>query len=193
MYEYLEGKVAEATPSYLVIDCGGVGYRIEITLSTYTAVKELEHCKVLIYQIIREDAHLLFGFFSSEERELFTKLLSVSGIGANTARMMLSALNIRELCSAIISKDTNTIQRIKGIGKKTAERIVLELSEILQKTDIPLSPAKGISHRYKNEALMALQTLGFNKFIAEKAVDKILAANVEMSCEDIIKQALKML
>ncbi|MDR1726268.1 MAG: Holliday junction branch migration protein RuvA [Bacteroidales bacterium] len=193
MYEFLEGNLVFITPSYLVIDCNGVGYRIEISLSSYTIFKNQTKAKVLTHFIVREDAHLLFGFATEEERSLFRLLISISGIGANTARMMLSSLSSDELIQAIVSENLATIKGIKGIGLKTAQRVIIELKDQLGKIETSGVSSISESHQNKQEALLALQTLGFNKILAEKALDKILANDISLNCESLIKQALKTL
>jgi Holliday junction DNA helicase RuvA len=193
MYEFLEGRLSVITPSYLVIDCKGVGYKVEISLSTYSVFKSAEMAKVLVHLIVREDAHLLFGFASEEERSLFRLLISVSGIGANTARMMLSSLNSDELIQAIVNENIATIKSIKGIGLKTAQRVIIELKDQLNKIEISASSVLQINNQARQEALSALQTLGFNKLLIEKALDKILANEPTSSCESLIKQTLKIL
>ena len=193
MYEFLEGRLDCITPSYLVIDCSGVGYKVEISLSSYSVFKMQQRAKVLVHFIVREDANLLFGFASEEERSLFRLLISVSGIGANTARMMLSSLSSDELIQAIAKEDIATIKGIKGIGLKTAQRVIIELKNSLSKVEISSNAPLHINYQQKQEALAALQTLGFNKIIAEKALDKILVSDPSANCEALIKQALKML
>ncbi|MDR1006464.1 MAG: Holliday junction branch migration protein RuvA [Bacteroidales bacterium] len=193
MYEFLEGKLDVITPSYLVIDCNGVGFRVEISLSSYSIFKNLDKAKVLVHFIVREDANLLFGFASEEERSLFRLLISVSGIGANTARMMLSSLSSDELIQAIAKEDIATIKGIKGIGLKTAQRVIIELKDSLSKVEIAPSSVLQSRNQNREEALAALQTLGFNKILAEKALDKILSNDPAANCENLIKQALKIL
>ncbi|MDR0790243.1 MAG: Holliday junction branch migration protein RuvA [Bacteroidales bacterium] len=193
MYEYLEGRLACVTPSYLVIDCNGVGYKVDISLSSYSVFKTQEKAKVLVHFIVREDANLLFGFASEEERSLFRLLISVSGIGANTARMMLSSLSSDELIQAIAKEDLATIKGIKGIGLKTAQRVIIELKDSLSKVETGTNTPLQINYQHKQEALSALQTLGFNKLLAEKALDKILLNDSAANCESLIKQALKVL
>ncbi|MCF0210211.1 MAG: Holliday junction branch migration protein RuvA [Bacteroidales bacterium] len=196
MYEYLNGKFVETTPSYIVVDCNGVGYRVEISLTSYSLLKDLAEGKLFIHFVVREDAQILYGFATTKERELFRELIGVSGIGANTARMMLSSLNADEIVKAIVSEDTKTISSIKGIGTKTSQRVIIELKDKLVKWEYAedatiLSPAQ--SNKNREEALLALQTLGFNKVIVEKTLDKILKDNSQMTVEVLIKEALRRL
>jgi len=193
MYDFFEGRLASITPSYLVVDCNGVGYKVEISLSAYSVFKSLERAKVLVHLIVREDAHILFGFATEEERSLFRLLISVSGIGANTARMMLSSLSSDELMQAIVTENLSLIKSIKGIGLKTAQRVIIELKDQLGKVEISSKSVIALGNHNREEALSALQTLGFNKLLVEKTLDKIIADIPNVSCEDLIKQALKVL
>ncbi|MBQ9313247.1 MAG: Holliday junction branch migration protein RuvA [Bacteroidales bacterium] len=196
MYEYIKGNLAKLTPSYAVVDCMGVGYKIEISLNTYSALKDKTEVLLHTYFIVREDAQILYGFSEERERELFTELISVSGIGANTARMMLSSLSVDELVRAIVQEDVKVIKAIKGIGTKTAERVVVDLKDKLRKWEYSSEQAESsiaIDNKNREEALLALQTLGFNKVIVEKTLDKILKDNTQMTVETLIKEALKRL
>lgn len=191
MYEYIEGPLVEKNPAFCVIDVAGVGYSIQISLTTFSQLESNSRVRLFIHQVVREDAHLLFGFFTKHERELFRLLLSVSGIGANTARMMLSSLNPADLQQAIISGNTSLLQSIKGIGSKTAQRVIIDLRDKIGK-DKPtgeLFPAR--DNRLKEEALSALVILGFNKGDADKVISKILLADKDLPLEDLIKKALK--
>lgn len=196
MFEYLNGKFAEITPSYIVVDCNGVGYMIEISLTSYSVLKDLKEGKIFTHFVVREDAQILFGFATTKERELFRQLITVSGIGVNTARMMLSSLNADELVKAIVTEDTKTINGIKGIGTKTAQRVVVDLKDKLAKWEYSEeTQIVGVAESNKNrqEALLALQTLGFNKVIVEKTLDKILKDNSQLTVESLIKEALRRL
>lgn len=196
MYEYLEGKFASVTPSYVVVDCNGVGYRVEISLSTYSAIKDKSSGRVFVRYIVREDAQVLYGFADQKEREIFSLLVSVNGIGPNTARMMLSSLSPDETVLAIADNDVKTIKAIKGIGEKTAQRVIVELKDKIDKweySSLPDDITPVLNNKNKEEALLALQTLGFNKTIAEKVIEKILKENPQMRVEELIKQALKKL
>ena len=194
MYNYIKGKLDETTPAYAVIDCGGVGYLLEITLNTYSQIKDLTDVKLLTHEIVREDAHLLFGFYTESEREMFHLLLNVNGVGAATARIMLSSLTVEELTRAIVDQDVKRVQKVKGIGAKTAQRILLELRD---KVDpFAAQSANGVvssvpsSNKNAEEALSALVMLGFPKAASEKVVQKMAEANPGASVEEIIKQSL---
>lgn len=196
MFEYLSGKFTLITPSFMVVDCNGVGYKAEISLSTYSKLKDMTEGKIFIHYVVREDAQILYGFIDEKERELFRLLIGVNGIGPNTARMMLSSLGTDEIVNAIASEDLKTINSIKGIGNKTAQRLIVELKDKLKKWDyssenINIDIQK--NNKNREEALLALQTLGFNKIIVEKTLDKILKEDKLISVEDLIKQALKRL
>jgi Holliday junction DNA helicase RuvA len=191
MIAHIQGKIVEKTPTDLVIDCGGVGYHINISLHTYSLLPSTESIKLYTYLQIKEDAHTLFGFVEKSEREIFKMLLSVSGIGASIARTMLSSLEPRQVIQAIAVGDVAAIQSIKGIGAKTAQRAILDLKDkVLKLYDLD---EVSISHnnRNKDEALSALEVLGFNKKLAEKVVDKIVNLDSDATVESIIKQALK--
>ncbi len=194
MYNYINGKLDEATPAYAVIDCGGVGYMLEITLNTYSQIKDLPAVKLLVHEIVREDAHLLFGFYTESEREMFRLLLNVNGVGAATARIMLSSLTVEELTRAIVDQDAKRVQKVKGIGAKTAQRILLELRDKVDPFAAPslagATSAAGSSNKNAEEALSALVMLGFPKAASEKVVMKMAEANPGASVEEIIKQSL---
>lgn len=192
MITHLEGRLVEKTPTYAVIDCGGVGYHINISLNTFSKLPNTEKCKLYTHLAIREDAHVLFGFFDVAERHLFLQLTSVSGVGPSTARMILSSLTIQETHEAIVSQNYGVLQAVKGIGTKTAQRIVIDLKDKLQKagpmTEFVFSPHNTL----KEEALSALIMLGFAKNVSEKALDKVLkVASSELTVEQLIKLALK--
>ena len=193
MYNYISGKIAEATPSYVVIDNNGIGYLLEISLNTYTQIKDLTEVKLLVHYVVREDAHLLYGFFEEQERSLFRNLINVNGVGVSTARVMLSTLNTQELTNAIVSENVKMVQSIKGIGPKTAQRIVLELHDKLTIDEQSQTNAVVQSNKNTEEALSALVMLGFVKGQASKVLDKIAADNPTMTVEELIKQALKVL
>lgn len=192
MFDFFEGKFIEITPSYIVVNCGGVGYRIEISLNSYTVLKEKSEGRVLVHHIVREDAQLLFGFENEKERTLFKYLISVNGVGANTARMILSSLSCDELIEAVVNENVNVIKSVKGIGLKTAQRIIIDLKDNLSKFDF-VKAESIFSNKNREEALLALQTLGFNKPIIEKTLDKILKTNASLGVEELIRQALKVL
>ena len=193
MYAYIFGKVTERTPAYVVIDNHGIGYFINITLNTFTAIGEKEEAKLFVHEQLLEDAHNLFGFFTTQERELFEMLITVSGIGCNTARLILSSLTVNELSNAIANEDVKTIQAVKGIGLKTAQRIIIELKDKLKKNDLPTEIFATQNNTIKNEALSALTILGFKKAAAERALDKLLKQAPAASVDMLIKEALKVL
>ena len=195
MITHLEGRLVEKTPTYIVIDCNGVGYWVNISLNTFSQLPDSERVKVYTYLQVKEDAHTLFGFFDKSERELFTLLISVSGVGAATARVMLSSLSPTQLRSAIINNEVRTIQSAKGIGAKTAQRIILDLREkVLKLSEDPSLPTLPQGQPNKEEALAALEVLGYPRKTAEGVVGKILSqSNEELSVEQLIKQALKQL
>ena len=195
MITHLEGRLVEKTPTYIVIDCNGVGYWVNISLNTFSQLLDSERVKVYTYLQVKEDAHTLFGFFDKSERELFTLLISVSGVGAATARVMLSSLSPTQLRSAIINNEVRTIQSAKGIGAKTAQRIILDLREkVLKLSEDPSLPTLPQGQPHKEEALAALEVLGYPRKTAEGVVGKILSqSSEELSVEQLIKQALKQL
>ncbi|AWL78777.1 Holliday junction branch migration protein RuvA [Capnocytophaga canimorsus] len=192
MITQIQGKLVEKNPTHLVVDCHGVGYFVNITLNTYSTLPQSEAIKLYTYLQIKEDAHNLYGFLTKAEREVFVLLISVSGVGAGTARTMLSSLTAAQVRSAIINGDVATIQSVKGIGAKTAQRVILDLKEKMTKLqdfeDIPYNEV----NTNKEEALAALEVLGFVRKQAEKVVDRIMRTSSEqLSVEEIIKQALK--
>jgi Holliday junction DNA helicase RuvA len=191
MIAHLQGRLVEKTPTEVVIDCNGVGYQVNISLHTFSLLPDSESIRLYTYLLIKEDAHTLFGFMEKAERELFKLLISVSGVGAGTARTMLSSLEPKQVIQAIGSGDVATIQSIKGIGAKTAQRVILDLKDkVLKLYDLEEVSVSGYNTN-KDEALSALEVLGFNKKMAEKAVEKIVKENPQATVETIIKQALK--
>ncbi len=193
MYEYLNGKLAYKAPTHVVLDVGGVGYHVHISLNTYSQIKDNEQCKLFISFQVREDAHTLFGFAEEGERRLFEHLISVSGIGPNTGRMILSSITPEEIQSAIIQGNVPIIQRIKGIGPKTAQRMVLELQDKLKKQGPDALIAVYRQQSIPEEALSALIMLGFARIQAEKVLAGILQSNPDATVEALIKEALKKL
>ena len=193
MYEFIKGTVADLTPASVVVEAGGVGYFINISLNTYSKLNGKKEVNILLHQAVREDAHILYGFADKNERDLFRNLISVSGVGASTAIMMLSSLNSQEVVAAITTENVAVLKAVKGIGAKTAQRIIIDLKDKLGKTSetsqILLMPDNTI----QNEALSALVMLGFTKKEAEKAVSKILQEQQGPTVESVIKQALKRL
>lgn len=200
MYEYIQGKLASLEPTQAVIDCGGVGYLLEISLNTYETLRraEGESVKLYAHHVVREDAQQLFGFSDMAEREMFRLLVGISGVGNQTARVMLSSLTVDELRTAIQAQDVKKVQRVKGIGAKTAQRIVLELADKMGLVGMqsPLSPKGVQANQARDEAMTALTMLGF----AKPAVEKLLmstdwknADGSPMTVEEIIKEGLKRL
>lgn len=195
MIAFVEGKIVYKDPAYVIVETVGIGYLVKITLNTYSAIKNEERFRFLTYLHIKEDAHTLYGFSTNDEKSLFLDLIGISGIGPGTAVMVLSSLAPSELRQSIISEDVRTIQSIKGIGAKTAQRIILELKDKLKKTSV-ISEVGVISSPQHNtirqEALSALVTLGIAKAAAEKSIDTVLKKEgATISLEQLIKQALK--
>jgi len=192
MIDHLKGKLDRVTPTYAVVDCQGVGYLAHISLNTYTRIKDTTQVHLFIHPVIREDAHLLYGFADEHEREVFRMLISVSGVGSATARMILSSLSAQDTEMAILSGDVGALKRIKGIGAKSAERIIIDLKDKV---------GKGAIHDFHlpignqaTEAAMALQALGFNRAAIDKALQKAKENQQgEVQVEEMIKQALKFL
>lgn len=191
MIAHIQGKLAEKTPTEVVIDCNGVGYHINISLHTYSLLPKTDFVKLFTHLIIKEDAHSLYGFVEKSEREIFKMLLTVSGIGAGIARTMLSSIDPKQIIHALASGDVATIQSIKGIGAKTAQRAILDLKDKVLKIydldEVSLSQ----NNTNRDEALSALEVLGFIRKASEKIVDKVINENPDATVEVIIKQALK--
>ena len=193
MYEYIKGKLESLTPTYAVVENEGIGYIINISLNTYSKLTNLDFCQLFIHQVIREDANILFGFFEKGEREIFRLLISVSGVGANTARMMLSSLSAGEIQSAIMNSDVEVLKSIKGIGAKSAQRIIVDLKDKIDKVDEISEIFVRQDNTIKDEALSALVMLGFSKKPVEKILEKLMSVNNDFTVEDLIKQGLKRL
>ena len=193
MYAFIAGKIAEITPAYAIIDNHGVGYFINITLNTFTAIGEQPEVKLYTHLQVLEDAHNLFGFYTAKERDMFELLISVSGVGCNTARLILSSLTVNELSTAIANEDIKTIQAVKGIGNKTAQRLIVDLKDKVKKTGYAEEIVETVDNTVKNEALSALVILGFSKNAASKALDKLLKQSPDTSVEVLIREALKLL
>ena len=197
MYEFIEGKVTDFTPAFVVIQAGGIGYYINISLNTYSQISDYQKSntsgtlKLFLHFVVREDAHLFFGFFSPKEREIFRLLITVSGIGANTARMMLSSLNPTELQKAIAEGNVSILQGIKGIGLKTAQRVIVDLKDKIKIDGTIDEKFLMVNNTIKEEALSALVTLGFTKSAIEKMIDKLLSVKSDMTVEELIKLTLK--
>lgn len=193
MYAFISGKIAEITPAYAIIDNNGVGYFINITLNTFTAIGEQEQVRLYTHLQVLDDAHNLFGFYTAKERDLFEMLITVSGVGCNTARLLLSSLTVNELSTAIANEDVKTIQSVKGIGTKTAQRLVVDLKDKMKKADYEEEIVETVNNTVKNEALSALVILGFSKNAAGKVLDKLLKKDPDASVEILIREALKLL
>lgn len=198
MIEYVRGELAELTPALAVIDCNGVGYAANISLNTYAAIQGKKACKLYIHEAIREDAHVLFGFADKQERELFLLLISVSGIGGNTARMILSALSPSELVNVISNENANLLKSVKGIGLKTAQRIIVELKDKLKTGTVAASAGMSsltspTNAQIQDEAVSALTMLGFPQAASQKVVLAILKEEPDAQVEKVIKLALKRL
>ena len=194
MIEYIKGAIAEITPAYAVIDNNGIGYMINISLYAYEKLLGTQQEAMLyIYEAIREDAHVLYGFVDKRERELFMLLISVSGVGPNTARMILSALTPDDLSASIATGNVNSLKMVKGIGAKTAQRIIVDLKDKIKTDSSTLLSMTPANNEVYEEALAALVMLGFTQTMSQKVLAKLLAANNQITVEDAIKQALKMM
>ncbi|MDC8005805.1 Holliday junction branch migration protein RuvA [Aureisphaera galaxeae] len=191
MITHLQGRLVEKNPTSVVVDCNGVGYFLNISLHTFSQLPESENVKLFTHLLVREDSHTLYGFSSQLEREIFRLLISVSGVGASTARTMLSSLSPDQVKEAIAGEDVATIQSIKGIGAKTAQRVVLDIKDKILKVYGLEDVSSVSSNTNKNEALSALETLGFARKQAEKACNLVIKEDPNASVEMIIKQALK--
>lgn len=194
MYEYINGEITVLTPTYVVVEACGIGYYINISLQTFSKLEGEKSAKLMLHQIVREDSNSLFGFYSEDEREVFRLLLTVSGIGANTARMMLSSLSAEDIRSAIIKDDVSRLKSVKGIGLKTAQRIVVDLKDKITRIGVGAEVfASGGGSALKEEALAALVALGFAKAPADKTLTELLKQDTKHTVESLIKAALKQL
>ncbi|MES2728021.1 MAG: Holliday junction branch migration protein RuvA [Bacteroidota bacterium] len=195
MISHIKGKISEKTPAFVVIDCNGVGYGVQISLHTYEQISALTEVKLLTHLSIKEDAHTLYGFADDEEKQLFLQLISVNGVGTNTARMILSSLKPAEIRHAIGTGNWTLLKSIKGIGPKTAQRLVVDLQDKVKMINLnqPQNTAQGVTNSIVVEALGALVSLGFTKADAEKVLVKVRQTNPDFSVEQLIKQALKQL
>lgn len=191
MIARIEGKIIEKNPAYVLIDCNGVGYQINVSLHTYSQLPDTGTCVLHIQQIVREDAHLLYGFFKPSEKDMFNMLISVSGVGASSANLILSAMDPGEIQEAIVGGDVGSLKGVKGIGNKTAERIIVDLRDKLSKEGLP-DISSGLGNSLRDEALSALVMLGYNKALAEKSLSKVMKENNDQaSVELLIKAVLK--
>jgi Holliday junction DNA helicase RuvA len=199
MYAYIEGKIEERNPAYVVMDCNGIGYRIAISVNTYSRIKNLDHCRLFTHLAIRNEAttpvgFALYGFSETAERDLFRQLISVSGVGYNTAILILSSIPPDKLVTAIAENNVAALQSVKGIGAKSAQRIIIDLKDKIQRGKLAPDLMGTAHNTNRDEALSGLTVLGFSKGMAEKALDKIIKEQgAELSIEDLIKQALKVL
>ena len=192
MIAYLSGKFTYKTPTVIFVDVHGVGYEVNISLNTYAQIQNLEEGKLFTYLQIKEDAHTLYGFFDLAEKEMFVLLIGVSGVGAATARMMLSGMKPEEISNAIVMKQTAVLEKVKGIGRKTAERLVLELKDKVAKVSTSLTGSTKIGNTFEQDALNALIALGISRPVAEQAIKKIIMIEPSInSLENLIKKALK--
>ena len=191
MITQLRGKLVEIYPTSAVIDCNGVGYWVNISLNTYSALEHEELVTIFTHLIVREDAHLLYGFATKSEREIFLKLISVNGVGPASGMMMISTLSTQEIATAIANDDARMLQSVKGIGAKTAQRIIIDLKDKLDPTIVLNVNSGPDKNKSKKEALSALEVLGIPKKSAEKVMEKILATNPEADVEFLVKETLK--
>ena len=199
MIEYIKGELTELTPAYATVEAAGVGYGLNISLNTFSAIQGKKEVKLYAYEAIREDAYVLYGFVNKKEREMFELLISVSGVGANTARMMLSGMSVAELCNAISTGNAKLIQAIKGIGKMTAQRIIVDLRDkivalgIADEIPVGGAIAAPVNNAVRDEAVAALTMLGFSPAPAQKVVLQILQEQPALPVEQVVKLALKQL
>ena len=194
MFNHIKGKITEIAPTHVVVEANGVGYLINISLNTFAKIKDSNtEQKILTHLIVREDAMILYGFYDDAERQLFKHLISVSGVGPNTARMILSSLQPSDIFEAIVQKNHSLLQSVKGIGAKSAQRIIVELQDKLAKDNVESDFIPSQHNASKQEASSALIVLGFSKMQIEKVLNKIISENPNLSAEEMIRQALKML
>lgn len=198
MIEYIKGELTEVTPAYAVVEAHGVGYGMNISLNTYSGIQNKKDVKLYVFESIREDAHVLFGFANRQEREMFLLLITVSGVGANTARMILSAMSPAELCNVIATGNEKLLKTVKGIGLRTAQRIIVDLKDKIATADFSgamsagtATPAMAVNKEVHDEAIGALTMLGFAPAPSAKVVSAILSENPQMPVEQVVKLALK--
>ena len=191
MIAQIKGRLIEKTPTYVVIDCNGVGYEIKISLNTFSSIGDSEVCSLFTHFVVREDAQLLYGFKETSERELFRLLISVSGVGSATAMMILSSLSPNDTKQAILNNDVNTLKSVKGIGQKSAERVIVDLKDKISGIEVSLTNFTVSNNTIKEEALSALMMLGFSKKPAEKALEKAIISEEDLTVEELIKRTLK--
>lgn len=193
MIDYIKGKIVELSPAHAVVEVSDIGYHVNISLATYSELNGKDNAKIYVYEAIREDSHTLFGFFGRQERQLFLLLISVSGVGANTARVILSSIAIDDLQSAIQTSNAAILKSVKGIGSKTAERIIVDLKDKVSKIEISTVGKPVVDNVLTDEAVAALVMLGFSQMPAQKAVRKVIEINPQLTIEQVIKQSLKLL
>ena len=191
MITHIQGRLVELNPAYVVIECNGVGYLLNISLNTYSKLGESESCKLYSHLVIKEDSHTLYGFYNKLERQIFRLLISVSGVGASTARVILSSMLPEEIRDAIVSENTALITSVKGIGAKTAQRIILDLKDKMLKAFDNIEITLKSGNRNREEALSALEVLGFPMKAVHKMIDKLLDETPDMEVEELVKKALK--
>ena len=192
MISFIKGKNIEISPTKLIVDVNDVGYEILISLRTYSKIKNIDKVNIFTYLNVKEDSHTLYGFYNKKERKTFLDLISISGVGPSTAIVILSSLSASELKKAIIESDVNKIKSVKGIGLKTAERIILELKDKISKEDIDdIKFVESFDNTIRNEALSALSSLGISKNVVERHIDNILEKNINITLEELIREVLK--
>ena len=192
MISFIKGKNIEISPTKLIVDVNGVGYEILISLRTYSKIKNIDKVNIFTHLNVKEDSHTLYGFYNKKERKTFLDLISISGVGPSTAIVILSSLSASELKKAIIESDVNKIKSVKGIGLKTAERIILELKDKISKEDIDdIKFVESFDNTIRNEALSALSSLGISKNVVERHIDNILKKNINITLEELIREVLK--
>ena len=193
MLDYIKGEVADLTPATVTIDCNGVGYLAHISLQTYSALSDMKTAKIYIYESVRQDAFVLFGFLDKHEREVFLQLISVSGVGPSTARVMLSSLSSKEIEAAIVAEDVDILRSVKGIGTKTAQRIIVDLKDKIKLSEDAELPTLGKTAppALEKEAVSALVMLGFTQAKSQRVVKKVIKENPSITVEAVIKESLK--
>ena len=192
MISFIKGKNIEISPTKLIVDVNGVGYEILISLRTYSKIKNIDKVNIFTHLNVKEDSHTLYGFYNKKERKTFLDLISISGVGPSTAIVILSSLSASELKKAIVESDVNKIKSVKGIGLKTAERIILELKDKISKQDIEnIKFVQSFDNTIRNEALSALSSLGISKNVVERHIDNILEKNINITLEELIREVLK--
>ena len=193
MYEFIRGDIQSITPTTAIVETGGIGYFVNISLQTYTKIGEERKVRLLLHHVVREDAQLLFGFFDEEEREIFRQLISVTGVGVNTARVILSSLSSADIASAIEKEEVSKLKGVKGIGLKTAQRIIVDLKGKVHEATLAGKQPSSPTGKAREEAMSALITLGFSRVATEKVLDALAGEGLDGSVEELIKQSLKRL